>query len=358
MDKELNMGDIIIQSGEDEPIRDYSRGYLTIPFEGDNFKNFISSLLGRPQRISKFLEGPFLIDFSNIKNFHDLINQRITQQNSGTLIQFSAKIYFSDKSSIQLNGLQDFLTYNELKPVISEGLKITWIYLIQFPDKDYPEKQTIEIFFNSKTRKIKDTLQDDIVHTSKKGYVIIDIDHTARTWGSDMENVIVNHIESILLKENKVSRTAYQYKSGLGLVAGFCVFMIAYMQASKLKWQILQNELNKFEKYSSSQKFTFDEKLRTLLKYIISNDSLTEAADLTMFYILFVTIALAVFIFVDIQLASLEPSSHIVLTRKSNENHINESKRIPMRWLRLIGVIIINIALALFASYIYDFFYK
>jgi len=41
-------------------------GYVTLPFNDDQFKEFIKGLLGSPQTISKALEGAFEITFEDI----------------------------------------------------------------------------------------------------------------------------------------------------------------------------------------------------------------------------------------------------------------------------------------------------
>lgn len=54
------MADIVqSESDENEEVKDFSKGYLTLPFEGEQFKKFIASLLGKPQSISKRISGTF-----------------------------------------------------------------------------------------------------------------------------------------------------------------------------------------------------------------------------------------------------------------------------------------------------------
>ena len=49
---------IVNQEENDEP-KNFSKGYLTFPFDGEQFKDFISGLLGKPQSISKRISGNF-----------------------------------------------------------------------------------------------------------------------------------------------------------------------------------------------------------------------------------------------------------------------------------------------------------
>ena len=73
---------------------DNQNGYLTLPFNESQFKDFVSGLLGKPQTLTKRIRGDFEIYLKDLQNFHDLLNQRIIQQNNGHLIQLRTKIFF------------------------------------------------------------------------------------------------------------------------------------------------------------------------------------------------------------------------------------------------------------------------
>ncbi|MFZ2975501.1 MAG: hypothetical protein WA055_02610 [Candidatus Moraniibacteriota bacterium] len=67
-------------------ITDSQKGYLALPFNGEQLKQFITGLLGTPQTITKRIKGNFELSLKDLQNFHDLIDQRITQQNNGYLL--------------------------------------------------------------------------------------------------------------------------------------------------------------------------------------------------------------------------------------------------------------------------------
>lgn len=100
-------------------------GKVALPFNKNQFADFIASLLGKPQTISKRLEGSFNIDLETIKKLHEIINQRIYQQNDGKLIQLRATIYYSDNSSITLDGYEHLVHYNESLPLVSGYFGLT-----------------------------------------------------------------------------------------------------------------------------------------------------------------------------------------------------------------------------------------
>jgi hypothetical protein len=118
---------------------------LTLPVEPDQLGLFIAGLLGKPQTIGRWIRGPFEVKRADIENLHHLIEQRIASQNKATLVGFTAKIVYEDASSIQLNSFTQLQTYNEIKPLSSTAIHLTWTYLIQFNNKTVPEKQQIEL---------------------------------------------------------------------------------------------------------------------------------------------------------------------------------------------------------------------
>jgi hypothetical protein len=130
-----------------ETNRGTEQGLIVFKCEADAFKKFISSLLGKPQTIGKARRGCFDIGLREIQDLHLLINQRISQQNESTLIQFTSLIVFEDGSSVLLNSFDDLLAYKEVRPVASTQIHLTWEYLVNFQDRSVPEKQEIEVSF-------------------------------------------------------------------------------------------------------------------------------------------------------------------------------------------------------------------
>ena len=92
---------------------------VMLPCRPEDFKEFVSGLLGKPQTITKRFLGKFDISKEDIESFHHVLTQRVAQQNEGKLIQFTIKIVYDDNSSVLLNSLEDFIHYNEVRHVSS-----------------------------------------------------------------------------------------------------------------------------------------------------------------------------------------------------------------------------------------------
>ncbi len=181
-------------------------GKVALPFNEEQFKDFIVSLLGKPQTITKFISGSFEINKNNLVTLFELINQRIYQQNDSKLIQFRATIYYNDDTTITLNGFDHLVHYNENLPLVSRAVHLTWQYLVKFRDKDTLEKQEISISFVSDDDGPMPIFDGNNGRRYYDSGISFIISHTARTWGADIEALLTKHLSVVTKKESKVLR--------------------------------------------------------------------------------------------------------------------------------------------------------
>lgn len=264
----------------------------------------------------------------DLQNFHDLIGQRITQQNNGSLLQLKTKIYYSDESSVTLSSYNELVTYNEIKPIVSVAARMTWVYLIQFSDKDIPEKQEIEIMTIASP--LRSIIEDDDIPVFYSGFgqFEITIKHTARSWGADIESLISNQINSILIPATGWKKFIRQRSTIIGFLTG-----VAFLLCSTLGI------------YYSTSRFNATEIAR-VSKFLIKADSVEKKADFTLKYIaenaqnffflktqLFTTFSLFLAIILGAWVSNLadnEERSHLILTReakRSRDFYVEKSKR-------------------------------
>jgi hypothetical protein len=178
-------------------------GQVALPFNDEQFKDFIVSLLGKPQTISKYLRGTFEINKDDIITLFEVINQRIYQQNDSKLIQFRASIYYNDNTTVTLNGFDHLVHFNEKLPLVSRAVHLTWQYLVKFRDKETFEKQEIAVSFITDNNGPMPSFDDDIHHRYYDSGISFRISHTARTWGSDIEAMLTKNLQTLIQKENK-----------------------------------------------------------------------------------------------------------------------------------------------------------
>ena len=184
------------------------------------FADFVKGLLGQPQTIENIYPGAFDIGKNDIENVFHLVDQRLAQQNRAQLIQFSVNIFYADDSSVLLNSLADFKGYREVRPMQSTSANLIWTYLIQFEDRQHPERQVIELTIRTGDNEgyPEYVLLGKRARRFTRGFTL-SIEHTARTWAADMENLIAHQIRSWIITEHWLKRAIYNNIGWVGIAA-------------------------------------------------------------------------------------------------------------------------------------------
>jgi hypothetical protein len=344
---------IINSDNESQEPKNFSKGYLTFPFNGEQFKDFITGLLGKPQTISKRISGNFEIHLSDLQSLFDLVNQRVTQQNNGHLIQFTAKIFFTDRSSVQLGSYDELVTYNEVKPIISEAVKLTWDYLIHFSDKTHPEKQVIELLIISATERI--TVEENdmpVFLLPSKGEFRINIEHTARSWGSDIENMLTNQIKSLLKEDNKFKRFIRRQSSKISLGFSVLFFLMCIIGAFKITSNFISSQVNKVQEFSNGTHTTV-EKINYLTSYIASGVSSQHYFQVAIFILIAIILAIVFGVWIDETASNNNEPSFVVLTRKAKEHRDKIREKLKHKWTWFCVSIGTSIVTGIVANFIF-----
>lgn len=168
-------------------------GYLVLPVKKDQFAEFVSGLLGKPQRIRRVIPGSFELHHSHIEQLHNLITQRLHQQNEYALIQLTTQLFYENAESVTLKSMTEFLSYVSVESLIPVALEVTWTTLVKFQDRNVPERQEVSVRFITQDVS-HDQLQSmqiqDYPFRRRIGGVIYEVHHTARSWGNDMDSLL------------------------------------------------------------------------------------------------------------------------------------------------------------------------
>jgi hypothetical protein len=337
-------------------IRDFQSGYLSLPFTQNQLGDFVKSLLGTPQTITKKIRGIFEIHLKDLQNFHELIDQRITQQNKAKLIQLKTQIYYSDESSVILSSYDELLTYNEVKPVLSEAVRMTWSYLIQFLDKDVPEKQEIELMIIATPQKNIIEIEDLPVLRTVSGQFRMVIKHTARRWGADIESLITNQINSILKPTSTFKAFLRKYNILIGFIAGLAFLLSSGISVYISTEAIHQKEIQTAAALTKGPR-NDSEKINFLINYVVRNsqDALSSKTQIYLIASFLIAITLGVWVG---GLADDKRKSHLVLTRESLKNLgiYNEHSKHKTAWFFI--SIVISIITGIISSYLFTWLTK
>jgi hypothetical protein len=180
---------------------EYNQSSITFPLNEESFKEWIISLLGQPESIEAHLTGSFEIGMQDFIDISTVIDDRIIRQNLSSLLEFKAKLFFDDDSSMTFNGVDSFINYIERRSLTCTGFIFTWSYLVKFTNKMSSEKQEILIFSveedRSKSKRESISLYelffvdlDTEESSDSKPRISYSIECTDKTWGIEIAELI------------------------------------------------------------------------------------------------------------------------------------------------------------------------
>lgn len=220
----------------------YNQASISLPLDENAFKEFMVSLLGQPESIEGYIEGAFEIDIGKFEYLSNLIDDRIAKQNLSSLLEFRAKLFFNDGSSMSFNGVQNFVSYRELRPLICEGFVVTWSYLVKFNDKQASEKQEISISsIDSATQKNKKNKSIfsglDFSSSHKLPKISYSVRCTDKGWGIEISELVRRCLSSFTKTNSSLGSVLRQkILENFKLVEYFCI-ALSYILSFMLVFQ-------------------------------------------------------------------------------------------------------------------------
>jgi hypothetical protein len=334
---------------------------ISLPCEPENFSAFIGSLLGKPQTISKAYSGSFEISHQDIDAVYHLVGQRVKQQNQANLIQFTIRLVFDDDSTVLLNSLDDFKRYTEVRPLIVTQAHLSWSFLVKFQDSEHPEKQVIEMSFVTRATggiAIFDSEDSPIIPLSRfigGGHISFRIEHTARTWGADIESLLSGHIKHIILPESK-ARAAVRKHSGaisISLAVAFfvCSIIACFYSAGKISQEQMAL-LNPIFSDSSN----IDIKLNALLEITASGFWGKFFFSVFVFTIFSLFSAIFLGVWAETSGDARKPS-YILLTKKSEQYKIQAEAKYGRKWVSFISSIAVGVVTGVVGNIIFTWYW-
>lgn len=310
--------------------QDGHSGQVALPFNESQFKDFIVSLLGKPQTITKRFRGSFEINKDSLIGLFELLNQRVYQQNESSLIQFRATVYYDDNSTVTLNGFDHLVNFNERMPLVSTAVHLTWQYLVKFRDKKTYEKQEISVSFVTSQGVAIASIDEDIYYHPNQSFVSVRIAHTARTWGADIEALLTRHIKTIVKKDHKFFQYfQYNYEKVEHLISALLIGITLAFSISKTLSLPDNNSVANLIKHYGNLLFLF----------------------FGVYFLLKVTL-----IFLEEFEVYGKPSA-VLLTPESEKAKQKHLKRYRKEWVRYFLTMVISLLLGILSNYLYNHFW-
>lgn len=336
--------------------RGVEEGYIILPYNEEQFKSFINSLLGSPQALGKVFLKPFELDAEDIRNLHTLVQQRITQQNNGVLAKFIAKLVYTDNSTVEFNSITDIVTYNEIRPVISGALHLSWDYIIQFPDKNAPEKQRIQVsFVTSDTIVNVDSNMFEYASTYTDHLISYRVEHTARTWGADIAALLEDYIVSLIKPVPRIKSVIRENLERIATSAGVCIALITMISLIFADARIAQERVAAARAEFTELGDTITDlnvKVEHILNRIISGP--IDQSDPARFLLsVGLPIGLGFLTYLLITATDNYEPSFILLTKESVKEKERVEAKLQRKWFSFVLSVFLSITLGVFSNFVY-----
>lgn len=333
---------------------------VMLPCEPNVFGRFISQLLGKPQLIEKAIYGSFKVDKNDLISTHHLINQRINQQNESTPIQFTAKMFFSDESSVEITNFDEFVSYSEVKKVNCTLINLSWTYLIKFKNRDFAEKQQIEITFGGAGYSFYPSrLRNRNGFTTASNCIYISINHTERTWGVDIESLLTSHLENFMVEVKKIPEIINKNSDKIGVLTGAAFFGVSTAGAMYTILSLtndFSDQISKLTGQANADNLT-SKKIDFLLNVTSTGVWPRFILGLVFFMILALIVSVVLAAWVSAR-AESKLQSWILITDNSKEQYVSYLSSLKSKAKVFYGGIIISIICGIIGNIIFSMYFS
>ncbi|HGS4441986.1 TPA: hypothetical protein ACMDNB_003673 [Vibrio cholerae] len=336
---------------------------IALPCEPENFSKFLGGLLGKPQTIEKAYSGSFSIAHNDIENVYYLVNQRVNQQNDSSLIKFNVQLQFDDNSSVLLDSLEDFKSYTEVKPLVVKQVNLSWSFIVQFKDREHPERQNIELSFRTKmSGNIAIFSSDDspILPLSRvfgsAGLMSFRIEHTARSWGADIESLLSSHIKHILLPESPFRKFIRNHSGKIAFLLSLSLFICSIAACFYSADHISNSNLSNFQPLLGSS-VAVQEKVDKLLELSTSGYWGKFFFSVFIFTIFSLIASVIIGVWAETSADTSKPS-YILLTKKSEQFKEEADSKYSMKLYSFILSIVVGIATGIVSNIIFTTYWS
>jgi hypothetical protein len=220
-----------------------------------------------------------------------------------------------------------------------------------------PEKQEIELMIVATPQ--KNVFEDEfspMVSWFRRGQFGITIKHTARTWGSDIESLLTNQINSLILPEKPWRRYVRRKSTLIGILSGLFSFSAVSFGVYFANANYVQDKLHKSQEILATS-HPDAEKLDFIIQYVAGNSQNLLFFQSLCFMALSIFVAIILAAWVS-NLAEKQPYSYLVLTREAERAREETIKSLKRTTLLFCVSMVLNIILSVLASYIFVFLTK
>lgn len=331
-------------------IPDEPKGFIQLPVTNEGFTEFICSLLGQPQSIEKIISGEYCVGKREFSNLHSLLTQRIEEQNAGKLVSFLGKIFLSDETILCFNSFEEFNSCNDTGDRHTIRVELKWSFLIEFPGKNHAEKQNIDITFSP--RYFLNRNGEIILIRNRESVIEFEIEHTARSWGNDIEALLTNSLSKLIVKKGKIWTYFRNKSENISITVGATYFYLSLVGAYFVSKTYINNQIYAIKSTFLTFGSDVNKKVDFISEYIGSGGLTTYYIKLGAFLTISLMIAIFVGLFIE-KLSQIKSPSFIVMSDYDLHRKDQVTKEYERGSAKKILSIVIALLINILSSYAY-----
>lgn len=184
---------------------------------------------------------------------------------------------------------------------------------------------------------------------------MLQINHTARSWGVDIEALVSGHLQTLRKSENSLSSWVWENAGLIGFLGGF-LFFIGSLVGSYL-FMISFGEIQQIAASEILKLGTSAEEMDKKIDFAINTLLIGLWPRFTLGLISFIIVSLMASVFIGVWIgekASNKPVSVLLLTKESKKHHKQLLKLRTKGWFQFAFSIIGGVITGVAANYIFQ----
>lgn len=184
---------------------------VKISIQREEFAEFILNFLGKKEKLTYTDEFTFHLNHNDIEHIYYLVNEKISKEQNIVIEHFVVTIAYQDKTEREISGIKALNQFLETRYVYPISIQLSWNIVVQFPNAQSIENQSIDLAFltnegyiEGAPSEIKDYVKNE--HKNSEGRVFLTINHTNQAWGIEVLNLMKDTLCSFM------KRKTWQFK--------------------------------------------------------------------------------------------------------------------------------------------------
>ena len=192
------------------------------------------------------------------------------------------------------------------------------------------------------------------------GVIFLRIDHTARTWGVDMESLLANHVKGLLREEPKWKRLLHQHSAKVGILVALVFLLIVFVGVFFSTNNFVNVQMQAAQEVIQLKGTTLEDISRKL-DFMVQRSASGDWSRFVFAAAIFIVISLIGSVFLGAWAGSAaenRPRSFVLLSRKAEDNKKIVLEKEKRRWFSFIASIVSSIGSGVISKLLFELAYR